>query len=85
MSRSVRAEAGVFPAPNIVGMRDRRAGDQVADPRRQGGLAVVAAPVHGQDRRAPRPVQARTAPDNGVHDRAQQLHSPRPGFGLFLR
>jgi hypothetical protein len=73
------AEAGVRPG-DVVGVDDNRSGDQLADPGRQRGLAVVAAPVYGQHGRT---AQVRPPPGHRVDDRAQQHSAPRSGFGLF--
>lgn len=82
VDQQASAEAGVFPG-DVVGVDDDRSGDQLADPGRQRSFAVVAAPVDGQHGRTASAAPVRSAPGHRVDDRAQQLHPPRSGFGLF--
>ena len=76
------AEAGMLPG-DVVGVDDSRSGDQPADPGRQRGLAAVAAPVHGQHSRTAGTALVRPPPGHRIDNRAEQLHAPRSGFGLF--
>ena len=81
------AIGGSFPltiAPQTSGAFDKPIQHPLLrPPGRQRGLAVVAAPVYGQHGGTAGTALVRSPPGHRVDDRAQQLHAPRSGFGLF--